>query len=632
MRGARRLVWILVLWILCTAVSGLPVPASGAANTSGLTGLSIYGSIMDNYANVTYELVFDNSESDSSLQVSWSFALQDGIRLSNISVTQPDEILWGRAMEEQEAVDLYNESVAQNMTAALVLRQGDKYTVSFNLRRHAVGTLGVYVEGLLTRHLGLYTCHLPILTSTTGPIEFSLYLAVRSSYGMVDGYAVRGIQDFSATDLSDGVRLTCEDSSFYAPEELVIVYALSRQTGGSQMLTHNNGTDSFFCYLLAPSITETSETGRRHYVFVFDRSGSMYGAKIDQAKTAFNSIVSDMRQDDLFNVISFSTEVSKLWVESHSGSSSNIAEAQAWINALTAEGSTNLYGASLTGLGVFSAGTEVKAMMLLSDGLPTSGPVTSASGILSAISETNTLGVSISTIAFGADADSTLMANIATQNDGYFAFVENDEEAASNIVEFYRSWCVPVASNYSIRIWGASDISTASPLRDSPFFNGTEVVVSGRYAASVSIETVIAYATGTEIYNNWAQVSQDHQPHVEYIWAQERISYLVKEASLQDASGALREEIIGIALRYGLIVPGYTAIILTSIGDQKTAEYDLDPYTTTPGWNPTATYTITGTTGTADISAFASLYILAPLVAVGLTAVMLVLLVRRAKR
>ena len=105
--------------------------------------------------------------------------------------------------------------------------------------------------------------------------------------------------------------------------------------------------------------------------------------------------------------------------------------AQSWVNALNAGGSTNFHDASVIGLDTFSEGDNAKAMLLLSDGQPTSGPITHTTELLTAIGDANALGVSISTAAFGSDADENLMANLAAQNSGFFAFVQTDEEAAA---------------------------------------------------------------------------------------------------------------------------------------------------------------------------------------------------------
>lgn len=50
----------------------------------------------------------------------------------------------------------------------------------------------------------------------------------------------------------------------------------------------------------------------KYVLFVLDTSGSMYGEKIDQLKQAMHKILPDLKEDDLFNLIEFNSQV-KVW-------------------------------------------------------------------------------------------------------------------------------------------------------------------------------------------------------------------------------------------------------------------------------------------------------------------------------
>ncbi len=560
-------------------------------DTLGPSSVSVEGSIVDNYANLSYTMVYDNTESDTDREISWLFGLQSGLRLSNMCVTLKDLIYWGKVEIEQQAIETYNESVTLNKTAVLVTRHWNGYEVSLNVENNTEAILTVFIEGLLTRSSGRYLLDLPI--SKDAPIEsaFSLEMSIVSHYGEIIGYSVEGISGFLATPIADGLRVEYEDANMVIPSGLAIQYATERQTGGSQLLTYNNGTENFFVYLLAPTITEVEDATRRQFVFVVDTSGSMTGTPIEQAKIAFSAMVDDMKKDDLFNVIEFNTEVRSLWLEPHQASDSSKTEAKSWINGLVAGGSTNFYGAVVDGLNMFSSDDTTKVMLVLSDGQPTSGVSTQPEVILSAAAEANDLSVSISTVAFGAGADEGLMANLAAQNDGFFTFIEPFDDAATRLMDFYRLFSTPIADSYEIHFTGASEVDSLQPLGDSPFFNGTEVVVTGRYEESISISTSINYSTGPEQYANSHGIGDTDKPHIERLWAHQRISCLLRQTSLEASTEELENEIIGLAMRYGLVVAGYTALILTAY--EVTEGGELARAAT---WSITATTTTTAQT------------------------------------
>ncbi len=332
----------------------------------------------------------------------------------------------------------------------------------------------------------------------------------------------------------------------------------------------------------------------------------MGGTKITQAKAAFNSMVGSLRSIDTFNVIAFDTSVSSLWIEPHSASETNIADAQSWIQSLSASGGTNFHGAAISGLETFSEGANAKAMLILSDGQPIAGEIQDTLGILAAISEANTLGVSIATVAFGSDADENLMANIAAQNNGFFEFIEPNEDASSQLIDFYKTFSTPVADNYDIDFSGATEVISLSPLGESPFLNGSEIVVSGRYIEGMTVTTSIDYVTGQENYTDTIGPASIENEHVEFIWAQQRISFLLDQVSQHGENETLRKQIVDIGMQYGIAISGYTAMVLTAYDDAEPTEETPDETiqsTTPPPATGTYTYPPVTATGTAGYAA-----------------------------
>lgn len=588
--------------------------------------VSVSGSITDNFVNITYQMVFDNTGSSIAQEVDWFFGLQDSIRLSNLSVILGNKTYWGRVLPEVEAVEVYNESVALNKSAVLVQRYAEGYSVRMNVENGTEAILSVFIEGLLTRSVGLYCLDLPLGRTGIIDVAFTLDIDIISNFAPVTGYSIQGLPSFIATDLPNGIRLEHTSSSLTIAEGLEIIYALDRQTGGAQLLTHTNGSDQFFVYMLAPEVTEVVETAHRQYVFVLDKSGSMGGLKIEQAKTAFNSMIGTLLSQDLFNIVAFDDEISILWDEPHSASASNIDEAQDWVQSISAGGSTNFHGASMTGLATFNPGDNVKAMLILSDGLPTAGTIQDTPGILSAISEANTLDVSISTVAFGSDSDENLMANIAAQNDGYFIFIEPSEDASTELLDFYGVFSTPIADDYSIVFDGAIEVISLSPLDESPFFNGTEVIVAGRYTEGMTVTTSIDYVTGTETYVDTVGVATQDKPHVEHIWAQQRVSYLLRQASLHEENDTLRNEIVQLGMYYGMAIAGYTAMVLTAYDASSTGE-DLRR-----GGYVHAPTTTTGSPAQLPADFLMGSTMLVPILLIGIGLVVIVLLISKFRR
>merc|ERR1719305_2285062 len=64
--------------------------------------------------------------------------------------------------------------------------------------------------------------------------------------------------------------------------------------------------DGYFVHFFVP---ENLETLPKHAIFILDVSGSMYGERLQQLKDAMFTVLDDMKPEDFFNIITFSTGV-----------------------------------------------------------------------------------------------------------------------------------------------------------------------------------------------------------------------------------------------------------------------------------------------------------------------------------
>ena len=114
----------------------------------------------------------------------------------------------------------------------------------------------------------------------------------------------------------------------------------------ARLLAHRSATDGdedgYFALLLAPAL-ETGERVARDIVIVLDRSGSMQGEKIGQARDAAIRILDDLGAGDRFGIVSFASDVSSF--ESMLQPASAAEEGRAWIRRIDAAGLTNISGA-----------------------------------------------------------------------------------------------------------------------------------------------------------------------------------------------------------------------------------------------------------------------------------------------
>lgn len=161
---------------------------------------------------------------------------------------------------------------------------------------------------------------------------------------------------------------------------------------------------------------------------VIDRSGSMGGEKIVQAREAAIEAVRRLAPDDIVSVIAYDTEVETLIPAQRVGDGRRIVDA---IREIDPRGSTALHGGVERGAEEVRAHIEdrrlVHRIILLSDGQANVGPRTPEElGRLGA--RLRREGLSVSTIGLGLGFNEDLMTRLAERSDGNTYFVEHSAD------------------------------------------------------------------------------------------------------------------------------------------------------------------------------------------------------------
>ena len=140
------------------------------------------------------------------------------------------------------------------------------------------------------------------------------------------------------------------------------------------MLTHApGGEDGYAMLLIAPPASESGPVVPRDLSFVVDVSGSMSGQKLDQAKTALRQALGTLRAEDRFRLIAFSNSVRNFQEGWAPATPEMVRQARSFVDALEADGGTNIAGALDAVLGSSVAEGRLPIVLFLTDGIPSVG-------------------------------------------------------------------------------------------------------------------------------------------------------------------------------------------------------------------------------------------------------------------
>jgi Ca-activated chloride channel homolog len=162
---------------------------------------------------------------------------------------------------------------------------------------------------------------------------------------------------------------------------------------------------------------------------VIDRSGSMRGPKIEQAKEAAILALSRLTPGDRVSVVAFDHNVD---VVVPAGPFVDFGEMKRRISSIYPGGRTAIYAAvRQAGQSVGETVSEgsISRVILMSDGQANVGP-SSPTELEHLGRELAGHGMSVTTIGLGLDYSEELMTRLAAASDGNHAFVENPEQLA----------------------------------------------------------------------------------------------------------------------------------------------------------------------------------------------------------
>ena len=119
--------------------------------------------------------------------------------------------------------------------------------------------------------------------------------------------------------------------------QFVVQYDVQRALDGGEVQVVNG----YFVHAVAPVGLPPVP---KNVLFILDTSGSMIGRKIEQVKDAMYTILDDLRHDDLFNILTFSSGT-KFWRDKrfHKVNVETINGAKIMVCQLIANGSKYIY-------------------------------------------------------------------------------------------------------------------------------------------------------------------------------------------------------------------------------------------------------------------------------------------------
>ena len=349
-----------------------------------------------------------------------------------------------------------------------------------------------------------------------------------------------------------------------------------------------------FLLLAAAPQNAAAETLSRDLVLVLDRSGSMSGAPLEQAKLAALRIIEGLRDGERVNIIDFSNGVSRFANEPVSLNAEARERAKRYVAALQPSGGTNIHDALLDALRQPCAAGSLPLVLFLTDGLPTIGK-TIERDIRAMAELANGAKRRIFTVGVGPDVNVPLLDRLADASRAVATYVVQGDDLTAKVGDIADRLKGPVIVDLGLV---AADEHAASPGRIAEtlpatlpdLFVGSTLVVLGQYRGEEPF-TIRVEGTGRDGRRSISarvdpRAASTANSFVPRLWASRRIAQLVDAIRQLGADGhmapldsdpRLRElvgEIVRLSATWGILTE-YTSMLAlegSRFGDWRSLE------------------------------------------------------------
>ena len=516
---------------------------------------------------------------DQRLEGTYMFPVPKDAHIDKFSMEIGGKMVDAELLPADKARQIYEDIVRKMRDPALLEYAGrDLFKVRvFPIEPRSRKPIKISYTELLHSDAGTVTYSYPLSTEkfSAEPIKnLSIKVEVKSELPLASIYSPSHKVEIRRDGANRAV-IGYESKDEKPDTDFQLVYNSEARDVGLSLITHKPaGEDGYFVLLAAPTIAKETKSTPKDVVFVVDTSGSMAGAKLQQAKKALEFCVENLNGEDRFEIVRFSTEVEALFGKLVDADSEHRKRASNFIAELRPIGGTAIADALQSALKTRTEKTERPFVIIfLTDGLPTVG-TRNPDDILAEVKKAG--DARIFSFGIGSDVNTQLLDQIAERTRAFSQYVLANEDLEVKVSNFYTRIKEPVLTNVRLEFGGGVRTSKLYPTQLPDLFKGDQLVLTGRYSVagvadpSREIEAKLTgIANGREqIFTYRVKFDDSSNDYVARLWATRRVGFLLDEIRIHGETKELRDEATDLARRYGIVTP-YTAYLIVEDEDRR---------------------------------------------------------------
>jgi Ca-activated chloride channel family protein len=540
--------------------------------------LAVQARVVDQVARVQLSQSFVNTGS-RQMEVQFVFPLPYDGAVDQLTLLVDGKEYPAKLLPAAEARSIYEGYIRRNQDPALLewMGTGMFRTSVFPVPPGAERTVTMRYSQLLRKDRNLTDFLFPLGTAkyTSHPVEkVEINVAIESGSQIMNVYSPTHSVEIHRPD-SHHATVKLASTNDVPVSDFRLFYDVAPGTLGASVISYRPeaGEDGYFLLLASPEV-KTAESVRppKNVVLVLDRSGSMSGKKIEQAKEALKFVLGNLREGDLFNIVAYDSNVETFQPELQRYDDESRKRAMGFAEGIYAGGGTNIDGAMSKALAMLQDSKRPSFVIFLTDGLPTAGE-TNEGKIVANAGKNNQVRARVITFGVGYDVNSRLLDRISAANFGQSEYVRPNENIEAHVSRLYNKISSPVMVDVAvnldvenIKVEEGAPVNRVYPRLTRDLFEGEQLVLVGRYKKAGAAKVVITGKVGSDERKfdfpaTLAESSSDESyAFVEKLWALRRIGEIIDEIDLAGGNDELVKELVALSTRHGILTP-YTSFL-----------------------------------------------------------------------
>ncbi|MGM0488180.1 MAG: VIT domain-containing protein [Planctomycetota bacterium] len=543
-----------------------------------IQALEVHATLADQVAKVQVSQSFVNTGS-RQMEVSFVFPLPYDGAVDRMTFMVDGREYPAKLLTASEARRIYQDHIRRNEDPALLewMGTGMFKTSVFPVPAGAKRTVTMHYSQVCRKSQGLTEWLFPLSTAkyTSKAVEKVLIEAtIQSTVPLKNIYSPTHSAEIKRPT-NKRARITFSSKDCIPTSDFRLMYDVGEQPVAANLLSYRPDTDKegYFLLLVSPDIERSTDKPiPKTVMFVVDRSGSMSGKKIEQAKGALRFVLNNLNEDDLFNIVAYDSRIESFKPELQRYDDQTRAEALGFVEGIYAGGSTNIDEALQAALGQLRDEKRPAYVVFLTDGLPTAGE-RRASRIVKNAVDANQVRARVFTFGVGHDVNSRLLDKLARQGFGQSHYVRPNEDIEAHVARLYQRIGAPALVDVDVS-WDlegypaekGSPVSRVYPKGTFDLFAGEQLVVVGRYKQPGQAKIRISGTVDEQkkSYDFPVKLTKssgdDSEAFVEKLWALRRVGEIIDQIDLEGKNEELVDELVALATKHGILTP-YTSFL-----------------------------------------------------------------------